>query len=348
MSNESNLTPRRAMILGAIVEEYVQTAQPVGSRTVQERHGVTVSTATIRNEMSALERSGFIQQPHTSAGRVPADKGYRAYVDDIMAPQDTPSERVAWVKREYRRARDTEDLYRTTSRVLSQLLAAPAMVMAPPEHASILAAVKLMPVSATIVIFEYTLEPGGSSRCLLESDTALTVAQVLALNRILQERYVGRSTAAMSLATPQTLEPEDEVEDIPWQLLDQIKTALERDQEQRVYVDGAVYALDFPEYQRPEDLRPVVAALDEDTMVRRLLRPAARRGRLTVTIGDEQEIRRLQRCSVVAHYYRGPAEEVGALGIIGPTRLDYQSVISAVMWISQQLSEAFEPEDEEE
>lgn len=335
------LTPRRARILGAIVEEYVKTATPVGSKAVRERHGIEASTATIRNEMSVLERHGYIRQPHTSAGRVPADKGYRMYVDAIMAARSPRLQELSWVRAEYRRTgRDPERLYRTTSRVLSQLAGAPAMVMAPPEHPVVLAGMKLTPVSATVVRLEYTTEPGGRCECLLHCSESITAAQVEALGRALVERYAGRDVSAISLCPPDTIDEEMGTLTVPADLLAEIKGAVEADRMQRVYVDGAAYALDFPECQEIEHLRPLMTALDEERVVRRLLRPATRRSRLTVTIGREQEVRDLRRCSLVARHFQTAADEVGALGVIGPTRMDYRAVTGAVACVAERFPEA--------
>lgn len=349
MAVKTGLTPRRARILAAIVEGYVRTVAPVGSRAVREDHGIEASTATIRNEMGVLEREGYIRQPHTSAGRVPAEAGYRAYVDRLPEPPAPQQERLSWVRREYRRAgSDTEELYRTSSRVLSQLVSSPAMLMAPPASPMTLGALKLTAVSANIVLMEYQLEPGGHYSCLLESGEPLTAGQVRALGALLADRYVGRSVGAVAMCAGETLSEELAPHAVPQGLLAEIKTALERDQVQRVYVDGAAYTLDFPEYQNTQALRPVVEALDEDTMVRRLLRPATRRGRLTVAIGGEIEVQRLRQCSVVARHYVTGSGDVGAVGVIGPTRMDYLAVIAAVNWVADQVVSALRPAPSEE
>lgn len=335
------LTGRQASILGAIVEEYVKTAAPVGSKAVRERHGVEASTATIRNEMSVLERDGYIRQPHTSAGRVPSDKGYRTYVDAIMAARSPRLQELSWVRAEYRRAgHDLERLYRTTSRVLSQLTGAPAMVMAPAEQAGVLADIKLTPVSTTVVRLEYITDAGGRCECLLHCPEPITAAQVEALGRALVERYAGRDVSALSLCAADTLDEAMGALGVPAELLAEIKGALEQDRRQRVYVDGAAYALDFPECRQIEHLRPLMTALDEEHVVRRLLRPATRRSRLTVTIGREQEVRDLRRCSLVARHFQTAADEVGALGVIGPTRMDYRAVTGAVACVAERFPQA--------
>jgi heat-inducible transcriptional repressor len=344
------ISPRRACILAAIVEEYVETAAPVGSKAVRERRALDVSTATIRNEMGVLERAGYIRQPHTSAGRIPVDKGYRAYVDAIEAPSSPREEQAAWVRSEYRHLarRDPEEIYRTTSRVLSQLTAAPAMVMAPPDEEARLVDLKLSPVSSRNFLLSYQITPGGSFTCLLESPEPVLAGQAERLSEALRSRYCGRSVGALSQCAADLLEDDTVPYAVPEALLDSIKTAVEGDRLQRVYVDGAVYALDYPEYQDVGLLRPVVEALDEEMVIRRLLRPSARRGQLTVTIGVEQGMRSLRHCALVASHYVGADDDVGALGVIGPTRLDYQAVIAAVRYVAAQLSELLTRESERE
>lgn len=336
------LSPRQAAILGAVVEEFVETAEPVGSKVVRERYGVEASTATIRNEMCVLERRGLVRQPHHSAGRVPEDSGYRAYVDEIMPPRQPGVEQLSWVRSEFRRAgRDVENLYRTASRALAKLTSAPAMLMAAPQTPVTLTALRFTSVSAQVVLLTYETEPGASHSCLLTSDESLTAAQVQALARALAERYVGREIGAVSLCHAATLEDDLAPYSVPHGLLDAVKLALERDREQRVYVDGAAYALNYPEYQEVPKLRPVMEALDEETILRRLLRPAARLGQLTITIGQEQQVQDLRECSVVARHFAGAGDFVGALGVLGPTRLNYGAVVAAVNCVADCVSEAF-------
>ncbi len=339
-SRRDQLTPRQACILGAIVEEYVHTAAPVGSKAVRERHGVGASTATIRNEMSILERDGYIHQPHTSAGRVPGDKGYRTYVDEIMPARGPRVEELSWVRSEYRRSqRLPEQLYRTTSRVLSQLTSAPAMVMAPPDEHITLTDLRLTPVSSSIIRLTYSTQPGGTIECLVSSSEPLSDGQVAALAQTLVKRYCGREVGAFSLCSADTLQDDLAPHPVPTSLLETIKVAVERDRVQHVYVDGTSYALKVPEHRQLEQLEPVMEALDEEMIVRRLLRPAARRGRLTVIIGEEHEVRGLSHCSVIARHYRGESDGVGALGVLGPTRMDYQAVIAAVNCVADQIAQ---------
>ncbi len=336
----TGLTARRARILAAIVEEYVRTAEPVGSRTVRERQAFEVSTATIRNEMSALEEQGYIAQPHTSAGRVPVDRGYRAYVDEIMPPCRPSIEEMAWVRAEFRRSpRDADSLHRTASRVLSRLTTAPAMVMAPEAEGPILTELKLTSISSTVVLLTYGTRPGGRLERLLELPEPLTAGQVQALGAALARRCCGSSTDGLSLCAPDTLAAETAPYPVPEDLLSQIRAAVESDSPHRVYVDGAALALDYPECRELSHLRPIMQALDEDCVVCRLLKPAARRGTLTITIGHEQEVVALRHCSSVARPYRGPGGDVfGALGVIGPTRLDYHHVVAAVSTVAEEIS----------
>ncbi len=343
MPNEPELTRRRAAILAAVVEEHVKTAAPVGSKVVQEKHGVDASTATIRNEMCVLERRGFIEQPHTSAGRIPADKGYRTYVDALMGRRSPSADEMAWVRAQYRRVADRthEAIYRTTSAVLSQLTSAPAMVMAAPPGQSIMTAIKLTPVSSQVIVFSYETSTSGAHQCLVNSPEPLTAEQVAALSQALERHCVGRAAGALTICRPQTIEEEMAPHAVPVALLDEIKLAVEQDRGEQVYVDGAAYALNYPEFQTMERLRPVMEALDEDKTVRRLLRPATRRGRMTVTIGREQNIGALKQSSVIARHYEGPGGDAGALGIIGPTRIDYQAVIAIVDCVAEHVAQAF-------
>ena len=347
---DDELTVRRSRILGAIVEEHVRTCAPVGSRAVLEAQGLGVSTATIRNEMCVLEQGGYIRQPHTSAGRIPSDRGYRAYVDLIMTPHAPRGEVIAWLRGEYRRsARDPESLYRTTSRVLSRLTSAPALVMAPPDEPRVLTELRLASVSAAIVLLSYATRPGGSHQCLLQSDEPVTAAEVAALAAALSAQYAGRTLAALDLCTAASLRDQPDGAALPVSLLSQIKQAVVGEEEQRVYVDGAALSLNYPEYRELSHLRAVMEALDEERVVRRLLRPAGRQDAIIVTIGEEQEITGLQQCALVAQAFRATASpDLGVLGVLGPTRMDYQVIAGAVAEVAREVSHSFAETREED
>jgi len=294
--------------------------------------------------MCLLERWGFIRQPHTSAGRIPVDKGYRVYVDELMGHRGPSADQVAWVRAQYRRAVDASDesVYRTTSAVLSQLTSAPAMVMAAPPEQHVFSGIKVTPVSSNVVLLAYETGGSRSHECLVQSREPVTAEQVAALGKALARHCVGRATGALTLCQPEAIEDEMAPHPVPVALLNELKLAVEQDRAERVYVDGAAYALGYPEFQSMERLRPVMEALDEDRTVRRLLRPAARGGRLTVTIGREQHFEPLNRSSIVARHYQGPGGDTGALGIIGPTRIDYQAVIAIVDCVAEHVAQAFQ------
>ncbi|MBP8953424.1 MAG: heat-inducible transcription repressor HrcA [Armatimonadetes bacterium] len=335
------LNERRAMVLGAIVQEHVETAAPVGSRVVREQYGVEASTATIRNDMCVLEREGYIHQPHTSAGRVPRDKGYRVYVDSLMPPASIKPEEETWVRSECRAcAGDGQLLYRAATRMLSQLTCSPALLMAPPERPAHLLQIRLSPVSADLVRLVYETDQGGRNECILQSAEPLSADQVAAISRILSERFTSRDVTAITLSSPSTLVDDSGANTVPEELLDQIKNAIEGDHPQQVFVDGAAYALDYPEYQALDKLKPVVRALDDDGTVRRLLRPASRTAEVSVTIGHEHHLTSLQSCSLVARHYVAAEVGIGALGIMGPTRLDYLRAVAAVRCIAEHVSRA--------
>lgn len=339
------LTTRMARILAAIVEEHVRTAAPVGSKAVKQEYGIDASTATIRNDMAALETEGYIRQPHTSAGRVPEDKGYRAYVDELMPELPLKADESAWIRSECRGAEDDrEQLFRVTCRVLSQLTRSPAMALAPPDTPLFLQSIKLTPISASLVRLSYTTDPGGTNECLLQTSRPLSAEQVAMLSDLLAERFRQREVGALSLCSATEIAETLHSEEPPEGLLDQVKTVIEGERPQRVYVDGSAYALDYPEYQSLEELRPVVKALDDDASVRRLLRPASRRGRLTVFIGRELDMVSLRRCALVARHYQTGHTSVGAIGILGPTRLPYVKAVAAVQCVAEQISNALSDE----
>jgi heat-inducible transcriptional repressor len=333
-----NLNARQAQILGAIVTEHVRTAQPVGSKAVRERYGVGASTATIRNEMAVLEDAGYIRQPHTSAGRVPANKGYRAYVDRVMSEGLPARPDLAWVHGEYRRmARELDTAYRATSRLLSRLTRYPAMVMTPGEPEPTFTMIRMSPVSATNVLLRYATSDGEHHQHLVRLSQPVPAAVIEAISGVLERALTGHAISDVDGLTARTLQEQLPGVAVPEDLLAFVQTVVTSPRRAEVYVDGAAYALAQPEFEAREALGSVIEALDETGTVTRLLRSGGETAQVTVRIGEEIELPSLHCCSVVVRSYAGPASRTGAVGVLGPTRMDYRQAAAIVNYIADEV-----------
>ena len=332
-TGQSELTPRQAQILLAVVAEYTGTATAVPSKTVQEKYAVTASRATIRNEMAELERLGYLRKPHTSGGRIPQQAAYRLYVDHLGEVRDDLSRAHAWVCGELGRCQaDVRDLLRTSARVLTELTGQPALVSEPGETGPIFEGFRLAPISARAVRVTFAHPEQGRREVLWEPPRPLRGDQIQALGEALASALAEGGLAAVSaeqLAAELALEPET---------VRSLLALLVETGEERVYVEGASRLLGLPEFTAPERLRALLAALAEERVPRALLRPAQRTERITVLIGSELERQAFVECSLVAQSYRGQQARHGALGVLGPLRMPYWRAMCAVHCVAREVS----------
>ena len=339
------LTERQIQILLAVVREHVRTRQPVGSQVVREVYGVQASTATIRNEMIELEQAGYLHQPHTSAGRVPCDSAYRLYVNYLNAMElvGLPDAQASgWIQGEYRRmASEPHELLRKTSRLLARLTSHPAVVTLPPREEPTITAVKVQPVSGTTVLLFYTTSDGSEHHHLLHPGEVLTAAQLAALSQALEQVLLGRSVSALGHVSAPAVRAHLQDDHVPEQLLQAIGQAAAADDSTEVYVEGASYILDEPEFGERARLRVFMQTLDEDSALRQVLQAAVETGDMTVTIGHEHHVAGMLNCSLVASPY-AYGQTRGAVGIFGPTRMDYRRAMGAVAFVARKLAEALE------
>lgn len=339
------LTRRQVQILLAVVREHVRSREPVGSAVVREVYGVQASTATIRNEMMELEQAGYLYQPHTSAGRVPCDSAYRLYVNHLSEESDDEQpdrQTVGWIQGEYRRlASEPHELLRKTSRMLARLTSHPAVVTLPPTREATITGIRVQPVSATTVLLFYVTSDGAEHHHLLRSEEPVTAAHLADLSQALDKLLVGRPLGALGRVSLPALRANLPEEHVPDALLHTISEAAATGDATQVYVEGTSYILDEPEFGERERLRGFMQTLDEDSALRQILQVAVDSGQMTVTIGGEHQLAAMRDCSLVASSYPYGRTR-GAVGIFGPTRMDYRRAMGAVAFVARKLAEALD------
>ncbi len=319
---------RKAAILRAVVEEYIATAQPVGSQHVLERAPIKVSSATIRNEMAALEREGFLQQPHTSAGRVPTEKAYRFFVDRLGQPGLSRPD-VQTVRSFFDAAHhQIERLLSDTTRLLSNLTSYAAVVIGPPHEVAVVRSVQLVRLSSQAALVVLVLGDGAVDRVDIELDPDVTDAEVTAASARLAAALVGGTLA--SAETPLS-SGDATVDALVSRVIDQVSAP----DSGPLYVGGT--AKMATAFEATETLRSVLSVLEEQYVVVSLLRDVLDRG-LQVAIGTETGVAPLTECSLVVAPYRIDGQEVGSIGVLGPTRMNYPQALAAVAVVSGQLS----------
>jgi heat-inducible transcriptional repressor len=329
-----SLNDRERKVLEAVIQSYVETAEPVGSRTVARRFGLGVSAATIRNAMSDLEEKGLLFHPHTSAGRVPTDRAYRLYVDSLMRfPTFT-------AKQESRLREDliadgsaVSAVVRRAAQVLSVLTQELGMAVAPSLDTAVLDRLELLTVSSERLLLVLSLKSGVVRTIFVEVPGVLHPQAVVSLNVVLNERLGGltlreiRQTLPERMRDSTTTPAEGELLDIFVATGDQLfDVPAETDE---VVIGRTSVLAEQPEFSSGARMRELIELTEQRDVLRKALESRSNAVGLTVTIGGENESRRLSRLTLVtAPYQSGPLS--GLIGVLGPTRMPYDKVVSLV------------------
>ncbi len=324
-----NVEERKLEVLRAIVEDFVSTREPVGSKTLVERHNLRVSPATVRNDMAALEEEGYITQPHTSAGRIPTDKGYRLFVDRIGTVKPlTPAEKRA-IQSFLEGAVDLDDVLHRTVRLLAQLTRQVAVVQYPSLSRSVVRHLEVVHLASARLMLVLITDTGRVEQRVVELPSAVAENDVVDLRAVLNHALRGRHlTEAPEIVAslPDTAAPA--LRPVMTTLVSVLLETLVDRPESRVVLGGTVNltrsAVDFP------SVLPVLEALEEQVVLLRLLEEADSPARVHVSIGAENEFEGLHAASVVASGYGTGNLALGGLGVLGPTRMDYRGTMSAV------------------
>lgn len=324
------LDERKTAILRAVVTEYIATAQPVGSSHVADAPGVSVSSATVRNEMAVLEQEGYLHQPHTSAGRVPTDKGYRFFVDHLTAPGGLDEVRSQEVRSFFATTHGAlEQMLNDTSHLLSRLTNYAAVVIGPGHEAAVLRSVQLVPLSAKVAMLVTVLSNGSVEHQQIDLAEDGSDTRAGAATAHLSAHLVGRPPTDL----PDVPITGDEATDA---LCRASVGALQRrvTDDDQLYVGGTSTVATA--FDAVDVVRSVLTTLEQQYVVVGLLRDVLDRG-LTVAIGAEHGIEPLAACSVVVAPYVVEGEAAGTVAVLGPTRMNYPQALAAVEVVSERL-----------
>ena len=327
---------RKLAVLRAIVEDYVATEEPVGSKALVERHGLGVSPATVRNDMAALEEEGFIAQPHTSAGRVPTDKGYRLFVDKLTTVKPMTVAEKRAIATILDGAVDLDDVVQRSVRLLSQLTRQVAVVQYPTLSRSTVRHVELVALAPSRLLVVLILSTGRVEQRLVELRTELTEEALADLRSKVNLAAVG-STIADAAAALTNVVPEHDGEIASAVVATLVEAMSDHRSDERIAVGGAANLARFGE-SFDTAVRPLLEALEEHVVLLKLLGEAHTGGMITVRIGHEGPYQKLASTSVVATGY-GPGDEaLATLGVVGPTRMDYPGSMAAVRAVARYVS----------
>ncbi|WP_028637648.1 heat-inducible transcriptional repressor HrcA [Nocardioides sp. URHA0032] len=328
---------RRLAVLRAIVEDYVATEEPVGSKALVERHGLGVSPATVRNDMAALEDEGYITQPHTSAGRVPTDKGYRLFVDRLttVKPMSTAEKRA--IATILDGAVDLDDVVNRSVRLLSQLTRQVAVVQYPTLSRSTVRHVEVIALAPYRLLVVLILSTGRVEQRLVEIAEELAEDDLADLRSLVNRTAVGE-VIAEAVTALRALVPAEDADPTTAAVVETLVDAMsDHRSDERVAVGGAANLARYGD-NFDSAVRPLLEALEEHVILLKLLGEAHSGEPLTVRIGHEGPYQSLSSTSVVATGY-GPGDEAFArLGIVGPTRMDYPGSMAAVRAVARYVS----------
>jgi heat-inducible transcriptional repressor len=332
-AEDQALDARKSTILRRVISEHIQTGQPIGSAHVVRDGEIDVSAATVRSDMAALEREGYLTHPHTSAGRVPTDKGYRFFVDQLDASALDPA-REEQVEAFFERAHgQLERMLRDTSRLLSQLTDYASVVVAPTHGALSVRSSLLTRLGPRTALLVVVLSDGAVEQRSLEIDGALTDDDVERANQALREQLPGQTLGR--LASPKTSgnAAVDRLVRSCCAVLPGIPASEPGDED--VYVGGASHMAD--QFTAVDTVREVLGILEQSFVVVSLISDLLAQGR-SVAIGAESGLASLAECSLVVAPYEVGNEFVGTIGVLGPTRMNYPQALATVAVVSQRLS----------
>jgi heat-inducible transcriptional repressor len=330
---------RKLAVLRAIVEDYVATQEPVGSRALVDRHRLGVSPATVRNDMAALEEEGFITQPHTSAGRIPTDKGYRLFVDRLSAVKPLSAAEKRAIATLLEGAVDLDDVVQRSVRLLAQLTRQVAVVQYPTLSRSTVRHVEVVPLTGTRLLLVLILSTGRVEQRVVELPEALEEDDVADLRTRLNRAVTGERLADASdklVQLPDEYEPGKRAP-IAALAASLVEAMSDHRADERVAVGGTANLARFGD-GFDTSIRPMLEALEEHVVLLKLLGEATSSSTVTVRIGHEGPYQELATTSVVATGY-GPGDEaLATLGIVGPTRMDYPGTMASVRAVARYVS----------
>lgn len=340
---EHELAERKLRILQAIIKNYLETGEPVGSRTISKYTDLNLSSATIRNEMADLEKMGYIVQPHTSAGRIPSDKGYRLYVDMLMAEKE--KELMERQDAMLEKVDKMEKLLKQAATVLASNTNYATLITSPANSGNKIKFIQLSRVNSEQIIAVIVLGGNVIKNTIIDVDERITDEVLLKLNMLLNTTLNGLPIAEINLGLIAKLKEEAGIHsDVVGCVLDEVARAVSLDDDIQVYTSGARNLFKYPELSDKENAQEIISAFEEQQQLTELVTQTLTKEENTgiqVYIGDETPVENMKDCSVVTATYDLGEGLRGSIGIIGPKRMDYEHVLKSMKKLQQELDSMF-------
>lgn len=338
------LDDRKLKILQAVIRNYLETGEPVGSRTISKYTDLNLSSATIRNEMADLEELGYILQPHTSAGRIPSDKGYRLYVDNMMREKEKEVEEMKSMLLE--KEDKMEHLLKQVARVLANNTNYATLISAPTVHHNKVKFIQLSRVDERQLLAVIVVEGNMIRNNILETEEALDDETILKLNMLLNTNLNGLSIDEINLGMIAAMKQTAGIHsEIVSDVIDAVAEAIRADEDLQIYTSGANNIFRYPELSDGQRASEIISTFEEKKQLTELVQ-----GTLTdenntgiqVYIGEETPMANMKDCSVVTATYELGSGMKGTIGVIGPKRMDYEKVVDALKTMKKQMDQLYD------
>ena len=332
------LTDRQLLVLQVIIDDFIRSAQPVGSRTLSKKEEITFSSATIRNEMSDLEDLGFIEKTHSSSGRVPSELGYRYYVDHLLAPQRLRKQDIITVESIFgERIYELEKIVQKTAQILSDITNYTSIVLGPAVSENKLKRIQIIPINKETAVAIIVTDTGHVENRTITFASSVDPADIEKMVNILNERLVGVPlndlNAKIYKEVAKLLKAHIRNFDA---LFNEISGMFQLQSDDKVYFGGKTNMLAQPEFHDIQKIRSLLMMIEQEKDFFELLR--TNQTGIHVKIGRENQISAMENCSLITATYSIGAEQLGTIAILGPTRMEYSRVISLLQFISSDLS----------
>ncbi|NMA83275.1 MAG: heat-inducible transcription repressor HrcA [Epulopiscium sp.] len=330
-----DLNKRKLQILHAIISDYLETAEPVGSRTISKKYNLGISSATIRNEMADLEELGFIIQPHTSAGRIPSDQGYRLYVEQLMDYSAIEIQQLEIVRQIITEKIDKiESMIQDISKLVAMITNYTTLISTPQTHKAKLKHIQLVPLDERTIIIVTVTDSNLVRNHLLNIVKPISSHALIQLSNMLNQALQGLTLEEMNSSLIGELKQQmGEYGVIMEDVFHIIVETIQSVNEPEIYLSGAIRILDFPEFNDVLKAKTLFHALEEKEFLTSILSPKPskqKHNNISITIGNENPVEEMKDCSIVTTTYKMGDQTVGTIGILGPTRMDYGRVVATL------------------
>lgn len=336
---KKDLDERKKKVLQAIVEEYINTAEPVSSGSITKGHGLDYSSATIRNDMAQLESIGFLDKPHTSAGRVPSAEGYRYYVNELLKEDNLTLEEIKYIQNKLKiKVNEIEDLTKVATTTLSEITHYTTVAVGPKADKQIIEEIKFVSLGQRMLMVVIVTDTGLVKETIIKFDEDITESQVDTLNNLFNTRLRGKPLSKIDKPMAEYIFSEVHYSiGIMKAIIEQINRIVE-EENNNIFLEGAKKSFDLPEFKSMKVAKNFVNLLDaKDEMVEIFNSGDAED--INVFIGDDDENSNLKDFSIITFKHTIGDKDLGTIGIIGPKRMDYAKVISVMKYISKKLNE---------